>query len=120
LPQIYWKAIGTTVDRAVAHTYLWNAAYGRQIFPLGQLYDRPRSSDVKRFRQVTAAYGATGVSWWDWQEASAGDWGAISRSAAPIAPPPPPGYPLLKRGVRGDLVVWAQQHLMAAGQTVSA
>jgi hypothetical protein len=119
IPQIYWKAIGTTVDRAVSHTYLWNAPYGRQIFPLGQLYDRPPSSDVKRFRQLTAAYGATGVSWWDWQEASTGDWGAISASLPPAASPPPPGYPLLKRGVRGDIVVWAQQHLMSAGQTVS-
>ena len=26
-------------------------------------------------------------------------------------------HPLLKRGSRGDLVVWAQEHLVAAGQT---
>jgi hypothetical protein len=120
IPQVYWKAIGTTVDRAMAHTYLWNAAYGRQIFPLGQLYDRPSPSDVKRFRQLAVAYGAAGVSWWDWQEASAGGWAAIGASLPPVPPPLPPGFPLLKRGARGDLVVWAQQHLMSAGLSVSS
>ncbi len=120
LPQVYWKEIGTTVDRALAHTYLWNAPYGRQIFPLGQLYNRPPSSQVTRFRQLAAAYGATGVSWWDWQEASADGWTAISALLQPPAPAPAPGYPLLKRSSRGDLVVWAQQHLAAAGESVSA
>jgi Putative peptidoglycan binding domain len=116
LPQVYWKAIGTTVDRAVAHTYLWNAPYGRPIFPLGQLYGGVQASDVKRFRQVASAYGARGVSWWDWQEATPGSWTAINAPLAPIAPPPPTGYPLLKRGSSGDLVLWAQEHLISAGQ----
>ena len=30
---------------------------------------------------------------------------------------PSPVLPLLRKGSRGDLVVWAQEHLIAAGQT---
>ena len=33
--------------------------------------------------------------------------------------PAPPAYPTLKRGSRGDVVVWAQEHLISSGQTVS-
>jgi peptidoglycan hydrolase-like protein with peptidoglycan-binding domain len=39
--------------------------------------------------------------------------------AAPFNPLPPPrddGWPTLGRRSRGDLVVWAQQHLIAAGK----
>jgi Putative peptidoglycan binding domain len=119
LPQIYWKAIGTSVDTAVAHTYLWNEVYQRAIYPLGQLYGDPSPSDIARFRQLTAARGATGVSWWSWQSASARGWNAVGAPVAPLAgPPSPTAYPALGRGAKGDVVVWAQQHLIAAGQSI--
>jgi hypothetical protein len=118
LPQVYWKSIGTTVDRSLAHTYTWNGVYQRRIFPLGQLYGNPSPADVKRFRQLAAAYGATGVSWWSWQGASAAGWGAVSVPVPATAPPATPAYPTLARGTRGDVVVWAQQHLLSAGQAV--
>jgi hypothetical protein len=119
MPQIYWRAIGTSVDNAVAHTYAWNELYQRPIFPLGQLYGDPPPSEIQRFRQLTAARGAAGVSWWSWQSASARGWTAIGSTVDPIAgPPAPPDYPTLQRGSRGDVVVWAQQHLVTAGQTV--
>jgi Putative peptidoglycan binding domain len=119
LPQIYWRAIGTSVDTAVAHTYAWNGLYQRPIFPLGQLYGNPPPSEIERFRQLTAAHGATGISWWSWQSASLRGWSAIGSIVAPIAgPPAPPDYPTLQQGSRGDVVVWAQQHLISAGQTV--
>jgi hypothetical protein len=38
LPQIYWHAIGTSVDAAMAHTYHENRVYARPIMPLGQTY----------------------------------------------------------------------------------
>ena len=118
-PQVYWKAIGTSVDTALSHTYEWNSVYGRQIFPLGQLYDNPSTSDVQRFRALSEGYGAPGVSWWSWQSASSAGWSAIAPpDPAPIAPLPP-GYPLLKSGSKGDVVLWAQEHLMSAGQPVS-
>jgi hypothetical protein len=116
LPQVYWKAIGTTVDRALAHTYTWNGVYQRRIFPIGQLYNNPNPADVKRFRQLATAYGAAGLSWWSWQEASAAGWAAISAPVPATAPPVTPAYPALARGSHGDAVVWAQEHLLSAGQ----
>ncbi|HKR98814.1 MAG TPA: peptidoglycan-binding protein [Candidatus Dormibacteraeota bacterium] len=118
-PQVYWKAIGTSVDTALAHTYMWNTVYERPIFPLGQLYDSPPTSDIQRFRALSTGYGAPGVSWWSWQSASTAGWGAIAPpDPAPIVPTPP-GLPLLKSGSKGDVVVWAQQHLISAGQAVN-
>jgi hypothetical protein len=118
-PQVYWKAIGTSVDSALAHTYLWNSVYGREIFPLGQLYDNPSRADVQRFRALSAGYGASGVSWWSWQSASTSGWKAIAPPQPAAVLPTPVGYPLLKSGSKGDVVVWAQEHLISAGEAVS-
>jgi hypothetical protein len=120
LPQIYWKAIGTSVDQAVAHTYTWNEVYKQPIFPLGQLYSDPSPGDVSRFRQLADLHGATGVSWWSWQSASARGWAALASALIPLAGPPPlPSYPALARGAKGDVVLWAQEHLIAAGESVA-
>jgi len=120
LPQIYWKAIGASVDQAIAHTYMWNDIYDRPIFPLGQLYDDPSPGDIERFRQLAQAHGAAGVSWWSWQSASARGWEAIAKPLDPLAGPPAPlTYPTLQRGARGDHVLWAQEHLAASDPTVS-
>jgi len=119
LPQVYWKAIGTSVDSAVSHTYTWNELYQRPIFPLGQLYQDPSPSDVKRFRQLVSLHGATGVSWWSWQSAARRGWDAVGAMVEPLAgPPPAPAYPTLAKGARGDVVLWGQEHLAAAGQPV--
>jgi hypothetical protein len=116
LPQIYWKQIGTTVDFAFAHTYKWNQVYQRPIFPLGQLYGAPRPAEIQRFRQLASAYGAAGLSWWSWQSATPSGWDAIVAFLPPFTSPRPPnGYPELGARSRGDVVVWAQQHLLAAG-----
>ncbi|HEX4804380.1 MAG TPA: peptidoglycan-binding domain-containing protein [Conexibacter sp.] len=124
LPQVYWKTIGDTVDASLAHTYEWNRPFATGIFPLGQTYDGPPATDVERFRQLSGAYGARGLSWWDWQEASASDWTALSAPVAPVAPPPTL-WPTLaagsggKVGSKGDVVVWAQEHLNGAGYAVT-
>jgi Putative peptidoglycan binding domain len=123
LPQVYWKTIGDTVDASLAHTYEWNLPYETAIFPLGQTYDGPKAADVRRFRQLSTAYGARGVSWWVWQFASDSDWDALAAPAVGLTRPPTL-WPTLaagsggKVGSKGDLVVWAQQHLLGAGQTV--
>jgi hypothetical protein len=115
-PQMYWKDIGTTVDDVFAHTYSYNLIYGRPIFPLGQVYSNPPGHQVVRFRQLSRIYGAGGVSWWDWQEATPSEWTAVSRPAGTL-----PGYVPYKlmapiqTGALGDLVVWAQEHLISAG-----
>jgi putative peptidoglycan binding protein len=119
VPQMYWKDIGTSVDGVFAHTYVYNTIYRRRIYPLGQVYNRPGAHEIFRFRQLSRAYGASGVSWWDWQEATQTGWNALSRPAGSLK-----GYitdrvmASIKKGSRGDLVVWAQEHLLSAGYTV--
>jgi peptidoglycan hydrolase-like protein with peptidoglycan-binding domain len=120
-PQMYWKAIGTSVRAVYEHTYLYNRLWGRPIYPIGQTYESPGSGPLKLFRRFAASYGGLAPSWWDWQETSGREWGAL---AATSASRPVTGYrqdfthPLLKRGSRGDLVVWAQERLVGAGQDV--
>jgi len=117
-PQMYWKAIGTSVRAVFEHTYLFNRLWGHPIYPLGQTYDRPGRRPILRFRRFAESYGGLAPSWWDWQETSGRGWRALG---AEIAGPvfgyqPVFSHPVLKRRSRGDLVVWAQEHLRAAGQ----
>jgi hypothetical protein len=116
LPQMYWKTIGTSVDSIYRTTWTYNKVYGRPIYPLGQTYSNPRAADVRRFRQLSTTYGAQGLSWWVWQFSGARQWTALGSAFAPIGiPQRTDTYPLLRRGNRSDLVVWAQQHLMKLG-----
>jgi len=115
-PQMYWKAIGTSVRAVFEHTYLFNRLWGHPIYPLGQTYESPGRPEVLRFRRFAQTYGGQAPSWWDWQETDPRTWSALGEgTAGPIV-----GYrpivsqPLLKRGSKGDLVVWAQEHLAAA------
>jgi peptidoglycan DL-endopeptidase CwlO len=85
----------------------------------------PGARQLRTFRKYANSYGAGGVSWWSWQETNAREWNALAGSVARV-----PGFrasyahPVLARtraraGIsRGDLVVWAQEHLVAAGQSV--
>jgi hypothetical protein len=120
VPQMYWRDIGTTVNQVFAHTYTYNRPYQRPIYPLGQVYNSPPRAQLARFRELDLAYGSTGVSWWDWQEAASYSWRAISNwitkvsSSAAVT-----GMPVLKKGAAGDLVVWAQEHLRSAGEVVA-
>ncbi len=120
VPQMYWVDIGTSVDAVYAHTYVFNRLYQRPISPLGQIYNNPPPSQIVRFRQLSRPYGAPGVSWWDWQEATHAGWTAISRPAGlPTRFAADMSDAQLGHGAQGDLVVWAQEHLVSAGQRVS-
>jgi hypothetical protein len=116
---MYWRDIGTTTDAVFAHTYAYNLIYQRPIFPLGQIYGRPPAHQVVRFRQLARVYGASGLSWWDWQEATASNWFALSRPAGALH-----GYAPyeqmadISQGASSDLVVWAQEHLVSAGYPI--
>jgi hypothetical protein len=118
-PQMYWKAIGTSVRAVYEHTYLFNRLWGHPIYPLGQTYDGPGRKAILRFRRFSASYGGLAPSWWDWQETTPGGWSALGSTTNGPLPgySPVASHPLLKRGSRGDLVVWAQEHLRSAGQT---
>jgi len=117
-PQMYWKTIGTSVRTVYEHTFLYNRVYGHPIYPIGQTYEAPGSASIRLFRRFAASYGGLPPSWWSWQETNGQEWGAVGADSAlrPVA-----GYrqevvhPLLKRKASGDLVVWAQEHLITAG-----
>src|SRR4051794_37076611 len=114
LPQIYWKAIGSSVDRVFARTLSENAVYGRPLAPIGQLYAKPSMRSIARFRALAAAFGAGGVSFWSWQSAAASGWAALRRKVAPADGVVAPAPIVLRRGARGDQVAWLQQHLAVA------
>jgi hypothetical protein len=119
VPQMYWKDIGVSVDSVYAHTYRYNRIWGRPMYPLGQVYNAPPPSEIVRFRQLSLAYGAGSVSWWDWQESSNAGWAAVGQSIGRLAGfTPSPAVVNLGRGAKGDVVVWAQQHLRSAAQQV--
>ncbi len=116
VPQMYWRDIGSSVDAVFAHTYSFNRIYERPIFPLGQLYAHPPARQIMRFRELSKDYGAPGVSWWDWQQARPREWTALSAPAGRLADDTPDTLmAAVGRGAVGDLVVWAQEHLVGAG-----
>jgi len=114
-PQMYWKDIGVSVDTIYANTYIANRIYGRPIYPLGQTYGGVSTSDLLRFREEAVDYGATGWSFWDWQETKASGWSTL---AAPLTPltsvTPNTEYPEVHSGSKGDQVLWLQEHLASA------
>ena len=125
VPQMYWPDIGTTPVQVYSHTYEFNTLYQRPIEPLGEVAGNPPSSQVLAFRQLSRVYKATLVSWWDWQDSSLGDWRAISQPLGNF-PGLTADYTLPVLTVAsaggiwaGDLVVWAQEHLLEAGDPVA-
>jgi hypothetical protein len=123
LPQMYWADIGTSVPSVYAITYEYNEIYRRPIFPLGQLWNTGRGmsvNSIEQFNQLATTYGATGVSWWDWQSASPSYWGAITRKAPLLVSYGVNRTPAsVFRGNKGDLVIWAQEHLYGAGYKIA-
>lgn len=111
-PQMYWKAIGVSVRTVFEHTYIHNRLFKRPIRPLGQTYMAPPARDVKLFRRFSQTYGGA-PSWWSWQETTGAGWRALGSATAGrlTALAPVTSHATLKKGSRGDLVVWAQQHL---------
>ena len=117
-PQMYWVDIGTSVNTVYAHTYAYNTVYRRPIDPLGQVYENPPLGQLIRFRQLSRTYGAAGVSWWDWQQATTAGWKGISIGAGNLTATATTSTPVLKLHSLGDLVVWAQEHLSTAGYAI--
>jgi hypothetical protein len=122
VPQMYWRAIGVSPAAVFAHTYAFNLPYHRPIFPLGQVYGNPPARQIEQFRRLALNYGAGGISWWDWQEARATGWTALAAAPRSLPTLPhavaPPATTMAALGLhaRGDLVVWLQEHLAAAGE----
>jgi peptidoglycan hydrolase-like protein with peptidoglycan-binding domain len=114
-PQMYWKAIGDSVDTTYANTYISNRPYGRAIVPLGQTYESPSSADLLRFREEASLYGSSGISFWDYQETSASGWKALGAPLAQLTGvTPEAAWSELSQGGKGDPVLWMQEHLASA------
>jgi len=118
LPQVYWKAIGGSVDAVSARTVAHNRIYQAPLAPLGQAYDAPPAADLQRFRAIWSGYGAAGLSWWSWQSASAATFATLTLPAPAPVVPADPGWPALGRGKSGDEVIWMQQHLVSFDPSV--
>lgn len=117
-PQMYWKAIGTSVQGVFEHTYRYNRIWGHPIYPIGQTYEAPTNEELRLFRRFAASFGHYAPSWWDWQETDPAEWSALGAAGAdrPLtAYRPEVVPPLLKIKSKGDLVVWAQERLVGAG-----
>jgi murein L,D-transpeptidase YcbB/YkuD len=97
------------------HTWRENRIYGRPIHPIGQTYQSPSTSEILSFRRLAAGYKAPGYSWWEWSTTSSKIWKALGQRLPTMSAPADPGWPLLKRGAKGDSVVRAQQLLASAG-----
>jgi peptidoglycan hydrolase-like protein with peptidoglycan-binding domain len=114
-PQMYWKTIGNSVDTVYANTFISNRIYARAIFPLGQTYEAPSAADLVRFREEAPLYGASGISFWDFQETTASGWEALAEPLAPLSEVTPnPSWSELAQGSKGDPVLWMQEHLASA------
>jgi hypothetical protein len=120
VPQMYWLDIGDPPENVYAHTFSYNTVYGRPLLPLGQAYNSPPGGQIRRFRQLRWVYHAPGISWWDWQSAAPQTWRALSAPIKRLDATPQTQMPTLSQnglgGISaGDLVVWAQEHLLSAG-----
>jgi hypothetical protein len=124
VPQMYWQDIGDSPGTVYAHTYSMNTPYKRAIVPLGQTYNSPPAGQIKRFRQLRWVYRAPGISWYDWQSASSQAWQALRAPIKKLDTSPQTQMPTLAQSgqsgiAAGDLVVWAQEHLISAGYHVA-
>ena len=115
MPQVYWRDIGDSVATTMKHTWRENRIYGRPIHPIGQTYQSPSTSEILSFRRLAAGYKAPGYSWWEWSTTSSKIWKALGQALPTVSAPADPGWPLLKRGSKGDTVVRAQQLLASTG-----
>src|SRR5579884_1112572 len=124
VPQMYWPDIRTSVSQVYTHTYDSGGVFDRPVEPLGEVAGNPPFSQVSLFREMSRPYGATMVSWWDWQVSSLGEWQAISAPLGTLGgfvpSYAPPVLTVASEGGiwAGDLVVWAQEHLVQAGESV--
>jgi Putative peptidoglycan binding domain len=83
-PMVYW--LDREPGEDVAQTIRWLSRFGKPIIPVGQAYDgavdhgpggAPNRMAIHRFMGVAEQWGATSVSFWDWQEADQEEWDAI-------------------------------------------
>lgn len=118
MPQIYWGAFRSAVDRSVIRSARWNAIYNIPIAPIAGTYEREVPGDLLRFRCIAAAYGWSGASYWSFQETNPAQWPSLAAPVNCADAPLRRDYPRLRMGNHGDAVVWLQARLRAWGSAV--
>lgn len=113
LPQVYWNEIGGTVDAVSARTIRTNRIYDVPLAPIGQQWNDPAPDELRRFRAIWSGYGAKGLSWWRAELSSEATWTILDEPAPAAIASPDPGWPALKPGDSGDLVLRLQTLLAA-------
>jgi putative peptidoglycan binding protein len=114
LPQIYWLDLGAGLENAYAATIGGNSIYARPVAPVGQLYGSPAPGELIRFRALAFAYGSVGMSFFDLDSAQPQELASLAAPFAPLARRAVVA-PTLHAGADGDVVLWAQELLDAAG-----
>ena len=83
-PMVYW--LNRQPESDVAGAVEWLKQFGKPIIPVGQAYDGapeggrpgvPPRDELLRFMDFAERHGASGVSFWSWQHATAEAWHAI-------------------------------------------
>lgn len=75
MPQIYHRAMELPIDQALALCYDDYVHYGlmdKPIWPAGQAYNLPAEEVLAWGQRATQIYGAKGLSWWKFEDATDG------------------------------------------------
>ena len=119
-PQMYWQAIGTRSTPSSPTRTSSTASTGGRSFHSDRSTTARRRARSSASASSRAAYGAANVSWWDWQEAPSGAWRSISQPVGSLTGfTPDTAGASVGKGALGDVVVWAQEHLVSAGVPVT-
>jgi len=77
LPQVYWADFGMAPASALTACLGGYRAFGLPVAPVGQIYGQALPADIETFLQTAADAGCPGVSFFDWQGASAANLAAV-------------------------------------------
>ena len=118
-PQMYWADIGTTVDAVYAHTFSSTASTpldrsaGTGVQPPAPRPDQALPPDVALLRRGRREL--VGLAVGDHRRVAR----AVAIGRAARGYPPTRHLATLGLNARGDLVVWAQEHLVPRGQRLA-
>ncbi len=118
LPQVYWSTAKTTAVALSIDTAKGNRIYGRPIAPLGETAGAT-FDEAQAFRSLWAGFGAVGLGWYRWRDASGELWRALGEATPAFDAPGEPGWERYGPGDSGDGVRWLQRHLAAFDPSVA-
>lgn len=118
MPQVYWPTAKTTAVTLSIDAARGNRIYGRPLAPLGETAGAT-FDEVQAFRSLWAGFGAVGLGWYRWRDASPEVWRALGEATPAFDAPAEPGWERYGPGDSGDGVRWLQRHLAAFDASVT-